>query len=268
MLRRLTNVRWTGLMAVVLVVAMIGGCGSRVKTQRDALYARTQQQEARLADTRTALEQAEAARARLAAQNAELNEQLAAQPANPFGGIEGVEVEQGQGMVTVRVPGDVLFASGSAELQSGAEKTLREVAAVLQQQYAGRMIRVEGHTDTDPIRHSQWRDNLQLSVARAASVERFLEEQGVSSERMYSAGFGSSQPRETKTQSRRVEIVVIMRGSPRPGFTPAQSGGGAGAAGGEAGGGTGNGGGEAAAPSPSPAPQPVGNQQLAPRFRK
>jgi chemotaxis protein MotB len=127
---------------------------------------------------------------------------------NGFEKIEGVETIQGAGKVTVRVPGDVLFASGQADLKTSSKRALDQIAAVLNSQYKDRAIRIEGYTDTDPIKHSHWTDNLQLSQERAASVLRYLSGKGVATERMHATGFGDTKPLDTKDKSRRVEIVV------------------------------------------------------------
>jgi flagellar motor protein MotB len=213
---------WTmKLLAGVLVLATVSmvGCDNKLKTERDALYAQNQDLQNELSTTRQALEAAEADRARMTEQLAQSSAAPAPTPigsgktaaaANPFEGIGGVEVEQGGGQITVRVPGDVLFDSGKATLRSGSRSTLSQIAGVLKKSYSGKTVRIEGYTDSDPIRKSKWADNLQLSAERAMAVQRYLADQGVPMSRMYSAGFGSAKPRETKTKSRRVEIVVVQ----------------------------------------------------------
>ncbi|MCG8508124.1 MAG: OmpA family protein, partial [Rhodospirillales bacterium] len=128
-----------------------------------------------------------------------------------FDAIEGVETIRSAGAITVRVPGDVLFASGKVDLKSSARQTLSRIASVIQSEYPGNMVRVEGYTDTDPIRRSNWKDNLELSLQRAAAVHRYLQSQGISADRMYAAGYGETQPLGTKAQSRRVEVVVVLQ---------------------------------------------------------
>ena len=127
-----------------------------------------------------------------------------------FGGIAGVEVIRDRDRVTVRVPGDVLFSPGLAELKSTSKKTLDRVAAEIKRSYPGNVVRIEGYTDSDKIRKSSWKDNLDLSLARAGSVHRYLATRGVDAKRMYAAGFGSAKPRSSKAKSRRVEIVVVL----------------------------------------------------------
>ena len=127
-----------------------------------------------------------------------------------FSGIGGVEVDTSvANEVTVRVPGDVLFAAGQATLSDSSKRTLRQVAEALTDNYAGRTVVVEGHTDSDPIRKSKWASNEALSEARAKAVAAYLSERGVSSNRITTVGLGASEPRGSdKSKNRRVEIVV------------------------------------------------------------
>jgi flagellar motor protein MotB len=129
--------------------------------------------------------------------------------------IEGTETTQDvvAGTVTVRVPGDVLFDPGQATIRSGAKGTLDKVAAALKKDYPGKQIRVEGHTDADPIRVSKWKSNQELSEARAAAVKQYLAQKGVENGNLTTRGFGADQPKSKtdKALNRRVEIVVVTR---------------------------------------------------------
>lgn len=127
-----------------------------------------------------------------------------------FEGVPDVEVVRTPTQIAVRVPGDVLFASGAADLKQSAQRTLAEIADILTAQYPNNTLRIEGYTDQDPIRRSGWADNLELSLQRAAAVHRYLQTQGISDDRMYAAGFGATRLRDSKPQSRRVEIVVVL----------------------------------------------------------
>ncbi|MEM1166478.1 MAG: OmpA family protein [Planctomycetota bacterium] len=157
-------------------------------------------------------------RDQLFTENTDLRDQLDQRGGGDSGGLQsafgqGFDVSGRPGELVVTIAGDVLFSSGSATLKRDARRELDEVARVLNSSYAGNTIRVAGHTDSDPIRKSQWKTNERLSTERALAVEEYLVTRGVSSDRMYVAGFGSSQPRGTKAQSRRVEIVIIEGGS-------------------------------------------------------
>ncbi len=131
-------------------------------------------------------------------------------------GIAGIETsyDASAGTVTVNLPGDVLFDSGSVTLKESAKSTLSKVATAIKSDYSGRAVRVEGHTDSDPIRKTQgkWDDNLDLSLNRAAAVTRYLESQGVPPKLITTSGFGPHQPRgANKAQNRRVDIVVVVK---------------------------------------------------------
>jgi len=188
-IRMIRSGRWVGLVALGLIVSLGSGCSmSRVKQERDALYQQNQEFQSELAHCRSALDAAEADRASLQGEVQRLEMALATRPepavaaapvpvepvrANTgFGEIAGVETFTSPGQVHVRVPGDVLFESGKIELKNSARATLSDVARVLRTRYDNHTVRVEGYTDSDPIRRSKWSDNLELSLQRAAAVRR------------------------------------------------------------------------------------------------
>ena len=107
------------------------------------------------------------------------------------------------------IAGDVLFDSGSVTLKASAKKSLDSVAGVLNSTYGSHNIRVEGYTDTDPITKSGWKPNERLSAERAMAVEAYLVSKGVSNGRVYSAAFGPANAKNSKKDSRRVEIVIL-----------------------------------------------------------
>ncbi|RPI64005.1 MAG: hypothetical protein EHM48_01520, partial [Planctomycetaceae bacterium] len=76
----------------------------------------------------------------------------------------------------VTLDSDILFSSGSEALTADGKKHLDKVVADIKKSYAGMPIRVYGYTDTDPIKKTKdkWIDNLDLSLARAAAVTRYL----------------------------------------------------------------------------------------------
>lgn len=206
--------QWRMLTGVgVIVLAMIStGCGpemQRLRDERDALFAQNNEAQNVIDDLRRAIDA-------LNQENAALRADMSrggpvVDDGTAFDGVSGgVEVFQGAGTITVRVPGDLLFASGKVELNAASKKTLSEIATIIEAEYPGRRVRVEGYTDTDPIKKSSWKDNLELSLQRSAAVYRYLDEQGLPAELMYAAGFGANKPRETKQLSRRVEIVVLL----------------------------------------------------------
>jgi len=113
----------------------------------------------------------------------------------------------------IRLASDVLFDPGKAELKESARDSLKKVAGALSSKdLKGFCLRVEGHTDSDPIRHSAWKDNMQLSQARARAVWLELKTDGVSGDLMYTAGWGEFRPIDDnktsagKASNRRVEL--------------------------------------------------------------
>jgi flagellar motor protein MotB len=115
------------------------------------------------------------------------------------------------GHTTVYLPSKLLFAPGQATLQPDARKSLDQVVSALKKQFAGKKVRVEGHTDKSPIKVSKWSSNEELSLARADAVKQYLVAHGISAGRLTTRGFGSAKPRDPNelAKNRRVEIVVL-----------------------------------------------------------
>lgn len=106
--------------------------------------------------------------------------------------------------------GDVLFATGRAELRGNATETLNKLAAFLHK-YPNRNIEIEGHTDN--VGSSEY--NQGLSERRADSVRSYLVRQGISSQRIVALGKGMHSPRVDNTTAdgrqlnRRVEVIIL-----------------------------------------------------------
>jgi chemotaxis protein MotB len=137
--------------------------------------------------------------------------------ATGFGKDYDVKFDPSAGTITVTLPDAILFASGQASLKSATIAPLDHILSVLRQKYAGRHIDVVGHTDSEPIKKSPWKDNWELSAERALSVTRYLTERGVAADRVRAVGCGEARPIASnataagKAKNRRVEIVVHMR---------------------------------------------------------
>lgn len=95
---------------------------------------------------------------------------------------------------------EVLFDSGSAAINPSGQRELEKVAAAIKDVAAeipsdiNWVLRVDGHTDANPIATPQFPSNWVLSSARAISVVEFLIDQGVEPDRLVAAGFGEFQP--------------------------------------------------------------------------
>ncbi|MBN2136772.1 MAG: OmpA family protein [Sedimentisphaerales bacterium] len=137
--------------------------------------------------------------------------------ATGFGPGYDVAVDADAGTITVTLPNAILFDSGKAELKKATITELDHILSVIKQNYAGRLLDVVGHTDTDPIKKSKWKDNWELSAQRALTVTRYLVERGIPDKEIRAVGSGESKPvvpntsAANKAKNRRVEIVVHMR---------------------------------------------------------
>ncbi|MGA9341393.1 MAG: peptidoglycan -binding protein [Rhodanobacteraceae bacterium] len=121
------------------------------------------------------------------------------------------------------VPTDILFASGSAELDPGAAKELQSLAQTLLEVTAeipssiDWVLRIDGHTDRRPIHTAQFPSNWELSTARAVAIVKYLVVQGIPADRLSANGFGQFQPLdkadtpEAYAKNRRIEIRLTNR---------------------------------------------------------
>lgn len=105
--------------------------------------------------------------------------------------------------------GDVLFASGSAELTGEAVSVLDQAISILNSDPALR-VTIEGHTDNDGTEAA----NVDLSDARSNAVLDYFVANGVAAERLSAVGKGEAEPKapndtaEGKRQNRRIEFVA------------------------------------------------------------
>ncbi len=130
----------------------------------------------------------------------------------------GASVRIKDGKIAVMLPSSVFFNSGQATLRKKAKGSLTKVCNAIKNDFPNGIIRVEGHTDSDPIKKTRsiYASNWELSAKRAANVLHFLVGKcGLDSKRLYLAGFGEYQPiannntKKGKKQNRRVEIVIL-----------------------------------------------------------
>ncbi len=130
----------------------------------------------------------------------------------------GVSVKIKEGHISVVLPSSILFNSGQTKLKKAATSSLSKVSKVLKKDFPNETIRIEGHTDTDPIRRTKqaYKSNWELSAKRATTVLHYLIDNcHLDSKKLYLAGFGKYQPvasnknKRKKKKNRRVEIVVL-----------------------------------------------------------
>ena len=132
----------------------------------------------------------------------------------------GASVSIKGGNISVTLPSSIFFNSGKTTLKDTAKNSLRQVCRVVNTDFPANMIRIEGHTDTDPINRTKelFKSNWELSAMRAANVLHFLiDDCHLDPKRLYIAGFGEFEPvagnntSAGKQQNRRVEIVVMAK---------------------------------------------------------
>ena len=130
---------------------------------------------------------------------------------------EDIEINVEKGVVYVSISDKLLFNSGRWDVTNRAKEVLGKVAKVVKNQPDIEFM-VEGHTDDQPISTSVIEDNWDLSVKRATSVVRILQNEfNVPPERMVAAGrsyfvpIASNDTAEGRAKNRRTRIVVLPK---------------------------------------------------------
>lgn len=121
------------------------------------------------------------------------------------------------GRLTLDVKGKILFETGSATLSKEGKALLDAIAeeVLLNPNYTDYAIRIEGHTDNNPIAGSALR-NWDLSTQRSISAVKYLQENAkIDPERLSGTGYAFYQPIDTaetdeaKAKNRRIEIILV-----------------------------------------------------------
>jgi chemotaxis protein MotB len=130
----------------------------------------------------------------------------------------------------VRIVGDrfvfqseVLFAKSEAKVAAAGQAQLDKLATTLLEialeipDGIDWILRIDGHTDNDPIRTSKYPSNWELSTARAISVVKHLIKAGLPANRLVPAGFGEFHPLDKRNdeisqrRNRRIELKLTQR---------------------------------------------------------
>jgi len=135
----------------------------------------------------------------------------------------GLKVEIRHNRMVIRLPGDVLYPSGSDKLKDEGKQVISTVAEVIRKdaQLKKRYFQIAGHTDNIPLKGGKFGDNWGLSAMRSRTVLLFLIEStttgggGLDPKMLHAAGYGDIDPvasndsADGRTQNRRVELVLL-----------------------------------------------------------
>jgi chemotaxis protein MotB len=189
--------------------ACIDGTAAACEKERDALKSRTADAES----TKRELDELRKWKADAAKRMQTFREMSKKLQKMVDAGKLGVRVRDGR--LIMRLPQDVLFPSGSATLSREGELSIMEVALILRQ-FPERRFMVAGHTDNQPVsKETAYKDNWELSMARALVVARFLIEAKMNPQNIVAAGYGEFDPiaknatPEGRRENRRIEIILL-----------------------------------------------------------
>ncbi|MDB4975062.1 MAG: OmpA/MotB domain protein [Myxococcaceae bacterium] len=150
---------------------------------------------------------------------ATIRERLTRSLSSAIGGGRLTLVEHDDGLV-VRLRDAAFFEPAKAQVRREVLSDLTAVGQTLRD--LENSIRIEGHTDSVPIRNSSYHSNWELSAARAASVlDELVRTSQIHESRLSISGYASQRPLvsndtpEGRSQNRRVDIVVLDRGRAR-----------------------------------------------------
>ena len=124
-----------------------------------------------------------------------------------------LKVQEKDGKIYVLLMDKLLFKSGSSDIEKKGQSAIQKIAKELVKN-PDFGITVEGHTDNQPIKNSVYKDNWDLSTARATTVVRYLSENGLPQKRLTAAGRGEHSPiasnstEQGRAQNRRTEIIL------------------------------------------------------------
>lgn len=128
---------------------------------------------------------------------------------------DDIQISVEKGVVFVSISDKLLFASGSTRVTSRAREVLGKVAKVVKAKPDFEFM-VEGHTDAQPIHTARIEDNWDLSVLRATSIVRILQNDfGIDPARMTAAGrskyipVASNETAAGRAKNRRTRIIIL-----------------------------------------------------------
>jgi chemotaxis protein MotB len=187
-----------------------------LKKDKTALEQQKTSLEQQQADSKKQIDALEQQKAQLAAASQQDKSQYDALVRNLTDEVKKgeLQVRQYKDMLTVDVAEQLFFDSGRADLKDTGKEVLKKVGEAIMG-YNDKIIRVVGHTDNVPIKTKAFPSNWELSVARATTVVRYLQEVGIPPDRMVASGRAEYAPvaendtPEGRKKNRRIEITLI-----------------------------------------------------------
>ncbi|MBR4898084.1 MAG: OmpA family protein [Prevotella sp.] len=131
--------------------------------------------------------------------------------------LKEVDVQVLKGVVYISLADNMLYKSGSYEINDRAAETLSKIAKIIKD-YKDYDVLIEGNTDNVPISRQNIRNNWDLSCLRASSVVQALQTQyGVDPKRLTAGGRGEYNPLQSndtelgKQRNRRTQIIITPK---------------------------------------------------------
>jgi chemotaxis protein MotB len=125
-----------------------------------------------------------------------------------------IQVEFRKGRLVVKLASSILFDSGKTELKGEGQTALTNLATALKS-VSDREFLVAGHTDNVPIKTAKFKNNWELSTARAVEVVQYLITQGMPAKNIGAAGYGENDPvgdnssEDGRAKNRRIEVILM-----------------------------------------------------------
>ncbi len=132
----------------------------------------------------------------------------------------GCVVKERNGNAVICIDGAMVnYGPGKASLTADGKAAMDRIAIILNRDFPTRVVVVEGHTDSDPIRRTAnlYKNNWELGMKRSTEVVNYLQLKGVDPKRIRATSYGEYQPiadngsTSGKAKNRRVEIVVMAQ---------------------------------------------------------
>ncbi len=131
--------------------------------------------------------------------------------------LKEVDVQVLKGVVYISLADNMLYKSGSYEVNGRAQETLSKIAKIIMD-YKDYDVLIEGNTDNVPISRENIRNNWDLSCLRASSVVQYLQNHyGVDPKRLTAGGRGEYNPLASndtsvgKQRNRRTQIIITPK---------------------------------------------------------